>query len=262
MICLYVLDEQSEGLRPLGGAARWWLARSLRTLQNGLSRAGSPLVLRKGSAPSVIAGLACETGAGAVFWNEIAQAPHQAVADQVVAALSPTGVATQAFPGDLLVHPANIRNKQGRGMRVFRPFWRRVQALGDPPAPLPAPKTLRAVADLASDPIESWRLAPVYPNWAAGLREAWTPGEASAHARLKEFLGSRVIGYGRERDRPDRSGTSRLSPHLRFGEISPRQICRGRAPCRVPRYQQVHERTGLARILPPSAVRQARSRRA
>ncbi|HEV7408470.1 MAG TPA: deoxyribodipyrimidine photo-lyase, partial [Bradyrhizobium sp.] len=91
-------------------------------------------------------------------------------------------------------------------------------------APLPAPKTLRAVPNLASDTIESWRLEPVHPDWAAGLREGWTPGEASAQARLEAFLGNGVIGYGRERDRPDRSGTSGLSPHLRFGEVSPRQV--------------------------------------
>src|ERR1700712_246625 len=158
VICLYIFDEQSGGLRPLGGAARWWLAQSLRALQNSLDRVGSPLVLRKGFAPRVIAELARETGAGAVFWDEIAQSSHQTVADQVAAALGRTGVATRAFPGDLLVHPANIRNKEGRGLRVFTPFWRRVRALGDPAAPVPAPKTLQAVPNVASDAIESWGL--------------------------------------------------------------------------------------------------------
>jgi deoxyribodipyrimidine photo-lyase len=224
VICLYVFDEQSGGLRPPGSAARWWLAQSLRALQNSLGRVGSPLVLRKGSAPRVIAELARETGAQSVFWNEIAQSSHQAVADQVAAAVAPMGVATRAFPGDLLVHPADIRNKEGRGLRVFTPFWRRVQALGDPPAPVPAPRTLRAMPDVASDAIESWRLEPVHPDWAGGLRESWTPGEASAQQRLEAFLGEGVVGYRRERDRPDRRGTSGLSPHLRFGELSPRQV--------------------------------------
>ena len=65
-----------------------------------------------------------------MFWNEIAQAPEQAVADQVAAGLEAIGVASQRFPGDLLAPPASIRNKEGRGLRVFTPFWRRVQALG------------------------------------------------------------------------------------------------------------------------------------
>ena len=229
VICLYVLDEQSDvprapGARPLGGAARWWLAQSLRALQKQLSATGSPLVLRKGPATKIIADLARETGAGAVFWNEIAQAPHRAVADQVAAALREIGVASQSFPGDLLVAPAAIRNKEGRGLRVFTPFWRRLQASGDPPKSLPAPKALRPGPHVASDTIEDWRLEPAHPDWAVGLRLSWTPGEASGQQRLNEFLGERVAGYASERDRPDRTGTSRLSPHLRFGEISPRQV--------------------------------------
>jgi deoxyribodipyrimidine photo-lyase len=229
VICLYVFDEASAALdapnaRPLGGAARWWLAQSLRTLQKRLASVGAPLLLRQGPAPGIIADLARETMAGTVWWNEIAQAPHRAVADQVAAALQEIGVASHRFPGDLLADPASIRNKDGRGLRVFTPFWRRVQALGAPPGPLPAPKVLRPVPDVAGDVIESWRLEPARPDWAGGLRESWTPGELSGQERLEEFLDSGVAGYASERDRPDRAGTSRLSPHLRFGEVSPRQV--------------------------------------
>jgi deoxyribodipyrimidine photo-lyase len=232
VICLYVFDEQSEALRtpnarPLGGAARWWLAQSLRALQKSLNAVGSSLVLRKGPAAETIAALAHQTHTDAVFWNEIAQAPHQAVADQVAAALKEIGVASQRFPGDLLVAPANIRNKEGRGLRVFAPFWRRVIASGDPPKPLPAPQTLCPGPGLASDTIESWHLEPVRPDWAGGLRASWTPGEVSGQARLHEFLRNGVAAYATQRDRPDRSGTSLLSPHLRFGEVSPRQVWHG-----------------------------------
>jgi deoxyribodipyrimidine photo-lyase len=223
VICLYVFDQPPDR-RPLGGAARWWLAQSLRALQNSLKAIGSPLVLRKGPASAIIADLARETGAAAVFWNEIAQAPHQAVARRAAAALEATGVATQSFPGDLLVSPSDIRNKEGRGLRVFTPFWRRIQASAGPPKPVPAPKSLRSVPDIASDTLESWGLEPSRPDWAGGLREAWKPGETSAQGRLSAFLQKDVAGYATNRDRPDRDGTSRLSPHLRFGEISPRQV--------------------------------------
>jgi len=145
VICLYVLDETSNAqLRPLGGAARWWLAQSLRALQASLTLLGSKLVLRQGPAAKVIAALARETGAAAVFWNEIAQAPHLTVAEQVAASLQAIGVPAQSFPGDLLATPSSIRNKDGRGLRVFTPFWRRVRSSGDPPKPLPAPTTLGA----------------------------------------------------------------------------------------------------------------------
>ena len=226
VICLYVHDEARDGpdARPLGGAARWWLAQSLRALQASLGALGAPLVLRQGAAAEVITGLARETGARTVLWNEIAQAQPQLVADQVATALAAIDVAAERFPGDLLAAPNQIRNKENRGLRVFTPFWRRVQALGDPPKPLPAPGKLPGVAGLASDALEQWQLEPTAPDWAGGLRENWRPGEASAQARLKAFLAGGVAGYAGDRDRPDRDGTSRLSPHFRFGEISPRQV--------------------------------------
>ncbi len=229
VICLYVLDEQSRALkapaaRPPGGAARWWLAQSLRALNESLITIGGALVLRKGPAAKVICELARETDAANVFWNEIAQAPHLAVADQVTKELEELGVGSHTFAGDLLVAPRAIRNKENRGLRVFTPFWRRVQTLGDPPKPLPAPKKLNGMAEIASDRLESWKLEPSKPDWAGGLRENWTPGEAAARAQLKSFLRSNVAFYTSDRDRPDRDGTSRLSPHLRFGELSPRQV--------------------------------------
>ena len=224
VICLYVLDEEGGRLRPLGGAARWWLAQSLRALQESLHRAGASLLLRRGPASKVIVAVAREAGADAVFWNEVAQAPDRAVADEVAAALEAIGVGSQRFPGDLLASPLSIRTKEGRGLRVFTPFWRRVLAAGDPPKPLPAPKALRPGPNLAGDTVESWHLEPVHPDWAGGLRESWTPGERSAQARLNAFLQGGVTGYSLQRDRPDRPGTSGLSPHLRFGEISPRQV--------------------------------------
>ena len=252
MICLYIFDEPSgaHDARPLGGAARWWLAQSLRALQKRLNAVGSSLLLRKGPAAKIIRELARKTGAATVFWNEIAQAPQQALADQVAAALKEIGVATHSLPGDLLAATADIRNKDNRGLRVFTPFWRRVQALGDPPQPLPAPDRLCPGPDLAGDTLESWRLEPTQPDWAGGLRESWTPGELAGQQRLDEFLGGGVAGYASQRDRPDLAGTSRLSPHLRFGEISPRQVwhaahfAAAERPAPLSRPRQVPERTG------------------
>ncbi|MBR0857674.1 cryptochrome/photolyase family protein [Bradyrhizobium liaoningense] len=222
VICLYVLDE-TAGRAP-GGAARWWLAQSLRALGAEIAARGGSLVLRKGPAAKIIPEVARDSGASAVHWNEIAQAPHQAVEKQLEAALAKLGVDSQSFPGDLLVHPAAIRNKEGRGLRVFTPFWRRVLWLGDPPKPLPAPKQLRPGPQLASEALESWKLEPSKPDWAGGLRERWTPGEVSARARLRDFLKHTARFYVGDRDRPDREGASGLSPHLRFGELSPRQV--------------------------------------
>jgi len=223
VIALYVLDEMSAGLRAIGGATRWWLAQSLRALRADLQAKGAQLVLRRGPAAKVIPDVARESGAGAVFWNEIAQAPHLAVEKGLGAALEKMEVRSQGFRGDLLIAPGEIRNKEGRGLRVFTPFWRRVLAAGDPPTPLPAPKSLRGMDGIHGEGLEDFGLEPRHPDWAGGLRDTWTPGEKAAQKRLKHFLAN-ANGYAGERDRPDREGTSSLSAHLRFGEISPRQV--------------------------------------
>jgi len=229
LVCLYVLDEESGRLRPshgrpIGSASQWWLAQSLRSLQGSLSARGQSLTLRRGRAAQVIADLAQEVSASAVHWIESDIAGQAAAEREVAVAIGHIGVASRGFPSDLLVRPASLRNKEGRGLRVFTPFWKRVLSLGDPPQPLPAPETLKAGPKVATDDLVSWNLEPTRPDWASGLRETWTPGEATAQARLKDFLDNDIKGYASLRDRPDRDGTSRLSPHLRFGEISPRQV--------------------------------------
>src|SRR4051812_13648840 len=144
VVCVYVLDEQSTARkRPLGGAARWWLAQSLRALGKSLQAIGAPLVLRRGRAADVIAALARETDAGMVFWNEIAQAPELAIDQQVIAALADLDVGARSFRGVLLARPSAIRTKEGRGFRVFTPFWKRIVTMGDPAKPLPAPNKLK-----------------------------------------------------------------------------------------------------------------------
>ena len=174
---------------------------------------------------------------------------------------------SQRFPGDLLVAPRQIRNKENRGLRVFTPFWRRVQSLGDPPKPLPAPKKLNGVPPtLPATRSKSWHLEPTKPDWAGGLRESWTPGEASAQARLK------AVPQGRRRRLFRRSRPARSRRHLAAvaasafrrdqpaPDLARRALCRSRTPAPVSRYRQIPQRTRLARILPSSAVRRTRSR--
>ena len=229
LLCLYVLDEHSAALRPprgrpLGGASHWWLAQSLRSLQASLAKRGHALVLRRGAAADVISDLAQKVQASAIYWIESEVPDQSAVDHDVRTALEKIGIAARSYPSDLLVKPSSLRNKDGRGLRVFTPFWKRVLSLGDPPQPLPAPKTLKAGPKVESDDLASWNLEPTRPDWAGGLRATWTPGESAAQERLHEFLENGIKGYASLRDRPDRDGTSRLSPHLRFGEISPRQV--------------------------------------
>jgi deoxyribodipyrimidine photo-lyase len=229
LVCVFILDEDSASLRPprsrpRGGASRWWLAQSLKALQASLTKLDQALILKRGASADVLSELATETQAASVYCIGSDIAAEKQLEQDVATALNKIGVEFKASPSDLLVKPQNVRNAEGRGLRVFTPFWKRVLNLGDPPKPLPAPKKLTVGMSVESDDLTSWKLEPSKPDWAQGLRKTWTPGEVSAQQRLKEFLDHGIKGYAQMRDRPDRDGTSRLSPHLRFGEISPRQI--------------------------------------
>jgi deoxyribodipyrimidine photo-lyase len=221
VVCLYVLD-QTPGLRPLGGAARWWLAGSLRALGKALAEHGTNLVLRRGPAAEVIAGLVRETGATVVSWNR-RYGPGAKADEALECKLNQLGVVVATFQANLL-HEPPVLGKNGQPLQVFTPFWRTAQAQGTPRAPLPAPRKIEGVKDIASDELDSWNLEPTAPDWAAEMRETWTRGEAGARERLREFLDHQLSGYGARGDRPDLFGTSRLSPHLRFGEVSPFQV--------------------------------------
>lgn len=225
VIALYVLDEESPGLRPLGGAARWWLHRSLANLAEDLETIGVPLVLRRGRADQVLRDLAGETGAGAVCWNRRYRPAEVAVDKAVTSDLRAAGCEVVSFQANLLFEPWAVLTGAGQPFRVFTPFWRAARAKGVARAPLPAPVRLGQAAPApASDNLPDWSLLPANPDWAGGITETWEPGEVAAQARLEEFLDGALPRYARDRDRPGIGGTSRLSPYLRFGEISPFQV--------------------------------------
>jgi deoxyribodipyrimidine photo-lyase len=213
---LFVLDDAAAGDWKWGGASRWWLHHSLTALDTSLK---GHVVLRNGSAAKIIPALIAETGASAIFWNRCYE-PFAVERDtRLKAALTAKGITVESCNGALLHEPWELKTKTGNPFRVFTPFW---NAMREMPvaASHPAPRNLK-FAKAKSDSLESWKLLPTRPDWAKGFD--WTPGEKSAHDALYDFLDD-VADYKQGRDLPDRDGTSRLSPHLHWGEISPRQI--------------------------------------
>ncbi len=227
VLALYVLDDDAPGPWRIGGAGRWWLHHSLECLSGDLDRLGVTLVLRRGSARSVVPAIAAEVGAGAAYWNRCYE-PFAVARDTAIkSALSRAGVAAESFAAALMVEPWVVKTKAGGSFSVFTPFWRTIHADIAPAQPLPAPQPVAAPrADAPGDRLEDWRLTPTHPDWAGGLRDAWRPGEAGAQERLAAFVESGVATYGAARNLPGIEGVSRLSPHLHWGEISIRQVWR------------------------------------
>jgi len=225
VVCLFVFEDGTPGRRDTGGAARWWLAQSLRSLEAGLRSRGNRLILRAGRAVEVLPAVLEETGAARIFWNRRYDAGGIAVDSAIKASLKDSGIVALSFPGNLLREPWEVKSAVGDPMRVFTPFWKAHQKLGDLRLPLRAPVAIAAtVAEVHSERLDDWRLEPRRPNWAAGFPDEWEPGEGGAQAALDAFLEGPLAGYSDNRNRPDLASTSRLSPHLRFGEISPLQI--------------------------------------
>lgn len=222
VLAVFVLDEQSPGIRPFGGAARWWLHHSLVSLSEQLRAHGVTLIFRRGPADRVVHELVTEIGAGAVFWNRRYGGPERAVDAGIKAALRAEGVEVTSFAASLLHEPWTVTTGSGTHYSVFTPYWRSCLSLPAPRLPLPAPTEILGMQHPpASDELADWNLLPTAPDWAAGLREAWEPGEPAARRRLNEFLTEDLSSYDRARDEPAAGATSLLSPRLRWGEISP-----------------------------------------
>ncbi len=220
---VYVFEE-GDDQRPLGGASRWWLHHSLVALSHALEQAGAPLILRRGRAQDVIPALIKETGATAIHWNRRYRPDAAAHDAELKAALKAAGHAVTSHRGTVLCEPFALMNQQGLPFKVFTPFWKALRASAPLPAPRPAPLRLSGRQGVPSLSLDALALLPRRPNWAKPFEPLWTPGEAGATVRLAAFLDEALPFYADERDRPDRTSTSRLSPHLRFGEISPARI--------------------------------------
>jgi deoxyribodipyrimidine photo-lyase len=224
LLPLYILDSDTPGRWKPGGASRWWLHHSLQSLQKALEGLGGRLLLRRGPADEVLRQVTAECGASQVFFTRRYE-PHAAALERRLASdFEASGIALRRFGGSLLFEPEALANNAGQPYKVFTPFYKAFLAKHPLFGPAESSGPLEAPASLPpGDELEDWDLLPSAPDWAGGLRETWTPGEAGAEARLDRFLEEAMADYGTQRDRPDKAGTSMLSPHLHFGEISPRR---------------------------------------
>ncbi len=223
---LYIWAPEEDGAWAPGAASRWWLHHSLQDLDRALREKGSRLILRRGPSLAVIRELAAVSGARAIFWNEGHEPSARARDERLREALEQEGLNLSTFNGRYLHLPETLRTQGGRPFQVFTPFYKKLLSdLANPairrtPGTIPAPKKWPASLEL-----KDLDLLPK-TDWAAGLRAAWQPGESGAQKALETFVRKPLSAYPQARDVPSEAGTSRLSPHLHFGEIGPWQVWR------------------------------------
>lgn len=226
VVPVYIFDEVTPGQWKMGGAQRWWLRHSLASLAASLKKRNLNLILRRGPALSILKQLMVETQGSALYWNRCYE-PYAIRRDQEIKKyFTQQGIEVESFSGSLLFEPWKIANQKKEPYKVFTQFWKACLKGTNPDRPCEKPTTFVSFpTPLYSDVLDEWRLLPESPDWAKAFAQEWQPGEEGAVKRLQDFIeGGTLQRYHNDRDRPDCAGTSKLSPHLHFGEISPRQI--------------------------------------
>lgn len=220
IVAVYVHDPDGEGDWAPGEASNAWRARSLDALDRSLRERGAALHYFAGHAAPTLAAIAATTGAQAVFWNRRYEPAVERRDAAVKRQLREQGLQAESFDGALLFEPWTLKTGKGTPYRVFTPFYRAALAHWSPQAPWTAPERLPAAAEGPEGlRLDALRLAPTR-GWDEGFWSHWTPSEAGARDALDAFVDGALRDYADGRDRPDRIGTSRLSPHLHFGEIA------------------------------------------
>ncbi|MFC5576943.1 cryptochrome/photolyase family protein [Lysobacter niabensis] len=223
---VYIHAPDEEGDWAPGAASDAWRHRSLLALAADLRARGSRLQVFAGPTLATLQRLVAQTQAEAVFWNRRYEPAIESRDATIKRALRAAGARVESHAAALLVEPWQVQTRTGDPYRVFTPYWRsvlgqwRLPPSSEAPAQLPSPLVL---ADALA--IDSLGLAPTR-DWDRDFWKQWTPGEHGAQAAVQSFLAQALDGYRERRDRPDLAGTSRLSPHLHFGEIAPWRVVR------------------------------------
>lgn len=221
LLPVYIHSPTEAKAAAPGAASCWWLYHSLESLRADLRARGSDLILKCGPCLPTLQTLIQTTGASMVLWNRLYEPDHVERDRALKATLQAQGISCQTYNGALLAEPWEIKTNSGGSYRVFTPFARAWRARAWPRQPLPAPTALPPVpAGISSTSLDALGLLPKLP-WYQSIATAWQPGEQTAQAQLARFCEQGLHTYAEHRDRPDLAGTSRLSPYLHYGEISP-----------------------------------------
>ncbi|KQT32588.1 deoxyribodipyrimidine photolyase [Sphingomonas sp. Leaf412] len=214
VVPVYILDDETPGDRRMGAAQRWWLHHSLTALSDALAAKGSRLILRRGKAAEELFRLEDEVDADRIH----AMRHYEPWWRDVDAAL---GERLCLYDGNHLARLEDVTTGSGGQYRIYSSFWKALQSHLPPDEPLAMPRSIPAPEHWpASDTLASWDLLPTKPDWSKGFD--WTSGEAAALKKVKTLD---LSGYDHRRNMPaDEDGTSQLSPHLHFGEVSARTV--------------------------------------
>ena len=219
---LFVYIYDSVESHATGEAGHWWLNESLKRLQESYrSRFGASLIILEGEALEVLQKLVKKYQIHQVLWNRL-YSPGTIKRDTIIKkSFQDQGVEVETFNGHLLNEPWEVQNNSGQYFKVFTPYWRKAFEVYQ--SKKEKLEKLKSINVLSHQENLTFDFLPK-KKWYQKFSKYWTPGEKAAQDQLFQYLKSNIDIYKEARDRPDLDQTSKLSPYLRFGEISPRTI--------------------------------------
>jgi deoxyribodipyrimidine photo-lyase len=225
---IYILDDINSKKHQMGAASRWWLHYSLNSLDNSLD---NNLNIYNGDPLEIIPNLIKKYNITKIYWNRCYEPWCIKRDTKLKKALENLNIEVNSYNGSLLWEPWTVLKQDGTPYKVFTPFYRKgCLSQLEPRLPLAKPKNLNSKLILDKTNklnIEKLNLLPNI-NWDKQLEPHWNIGEPGAKNKLNKFLNAEedngINNYKEGRNFPAKPNTSKLSPHIHFGEISPNQI--------------------------------------
>ena len=216
---VYIFDGSIKDPQ-CGKVSRWWLHHSLKKLNEKLDDC---LNVYKGNAQKILSKIIKDHAVGAVYLSTCYEPGRREQDAALAKELRAQGVVVEFFNTSLLWEPQDVLKEDGTSYRVFTPFFKNACAVAKAPrSPLPEPKNLRVVKDSGAAALDDLLLLD--QKEPVGVAKYWTVGEDAAIKKFDAFIERGLDGYSVGRDFADQDHTSRLSPHLHFGEVSPNYL--------------------------------------
>ncbi|MBP9706138.1 MAG: deoxyribodipyrimidine photo-lyase [Oligoflexales bacterium] len=224
VIFIYIDSDEDSGAWPMGSASRWWLHHSLSSLQKSIRHLGGDLQIAQGSYKEVFEKIFSEQKIAAIFWGRRYIASKLNVDAQIKELAKSRDIFCKSFNNSMLLEPWEVIKDDARPYLVYTAFWktflkkyRNAEIITRPKILPKSKKTSVACA------IDHLNLLPKIA-WDREFYNNWRVGEDAAKNKLESIGSSEISSYLELRDIPSKDGTCRLSPHLRFGEVGPRQV--------------------------------------
>lgn len=228
VVPVYVYAPEEEGQFQPGRCSRWWLKKSLESLDEELKALYSSRLLcyRASDSGAMLETLVREYDADGVFFNHLYDPISMVRDNEVKSMLCGKDIMCQSFNSDTLREPWNVVKEGGVPFSCFESFWAAHQSIPEPVAiPAPAPERLGVVVSRNTNRVEDLDIMSVQEEASnAQLEVHWKPGRAGGMAQLERFVHERLREFSDNKAKTDRYSTSKLSPFLHFGEVGVREV--------------------------------------